>query len=198
MTKGEAIDAALRWMDEATVGGSAADNGEIADYRDRMATLLDSVIQLLGSQFRLHAQMDSPSGNMGWALYELPEDFLELDQILLFSENGVQRWTDYRWVGERELWVQNAGTGTFRFSYFRMPEHLSANAAENTVLDCHPLAQTLVPLKLAADAMSGMEEKAELSAYLENKFSAMLQSMLPDAADGFRRVETIYEVSECI
>ena len=56
MTKGEAIAIALRWIDEATVGGYAADSDEIADYKDRMATLLNNVLQFMASQFPLFAK----------------------------------------------------------------------------------------------------------------------------------------------
>ena len=53
MNKHDAINGALRWIDEATVNGSAASNGFIADYRDRMEHLLDGAVAMVESQFPL-------------------------------------------------------------------------------------------------------------------------------------------------
>ena len=51
MNKNDAINGALRWLDEATVNGAAASNGFIADYKDRMEHLLDGAVAMVESQF---------------------------------------------------------------------------------------------------------------------------------------------------
>lgn len=53
MNKNDAINGALRWIDEATVNGAAASNGFIADYKDRMEHLLDGAVAMVESQFPL-------------------------------------------------------------------------------------------------------------------------------------------------
>ena len=53
MNKNDAINGALRWIDEATVNGAAASNGFIAYYKDRMEHLLDGAVAMVESQFPL-------------------------------------------------------------------------------------------------------------------------------------------------
>ena len=53
ITKGRAIDEALRWMDEATINGDAPASAHLADYRDRAAHLLSGVVSVLAGQFRI-------------------------------------------------------------------------------------------------------------------------------------------------
>lgn len=53
ITKGRAIEEALRWMDEASINGDAPASAHLADYRDRAAHLLSGVVSVLAGQFRI-------------------------------------------------------------------------------------------------------------------------------------------------
>lgn len=292
MTKGEALEGALRWIDEATVGGNAADHDEVADLKDRMAVLLDGVLQFLGTQFTLYGEkkiVQQPMpvlfgkresrlilpgevfamraegagsfylevsgraeivlngkatiycgtesgfsvyrGNLppvdGEAVvtvksevpffvrnaalyaarfaedtevpvyapfvpYTMPENFRELEKIVRVDGGLREEWREFRKQGDRTFLLPYGVTGEFQFCYFRQPERISAGAANDAVLDCHPMAEVLVPLKLAVDVTAGMEEKAELSSYLESKFLGTLRNMLPEPLCECMRVETVY------
>ena len=298
ITKGEAILGALRWLDEATVGGCAAENGEVADLKERMGGLLNGVLQDLGSQFRLYGekrvvqspmpvvygrmesrlilpgevfQMSAPEagsfylevsgaaeivlngieticcgadcggfsvyrGNLPesrheatvtarstvpffvrnaalyrpvfareqdvpvyapFVPYTMPEDFRGLEKIVRVDGAVQEEWRTYRRQGERTFLLPYGVPGEFCFSYVRRPAKLAENAGEETVLDCHPAAEELVALKLAVDVTGGMEEKAELSAFLEGRFEEMQRRMKPEEICPIGAVETVYGVNEC-
>lgn len=55
MTKGEAKELMLRWLDEATVNGEPTAHDQIADYLDRADHLLDGVVKFLAGQFKISA-----------------------------------------------------------------------------------------------------------------------------------------------
>lgn len=58
MTKGEAIELMLRWLDEATVNGQNAQEEQIADLRDRGAWLLDGVLKFLAEMFPFREELE--------------------------------------------------------------------------------------------------------------------------------------------
>lgn len=83
MNKNDAINGALRWLDEATVNGAAASNGFIADYKDRMEHLLDGAVAMVESQFPIIKSVSivqSPPQMHGGKLLPLQE---------LLSRRGV-------------------------------------------------------------------------------------------------------------
>lgn len=53
ITKGRAVDEALRWLDRATINGQNPVDEHLADYKDRAAHLLSGVVSLLAGQFRI-------------------------------------------------------------------------------------------------------------------------------------------------
>lgn len=67
MTKGEAIELMLRWLDEATSNGQPAPTDQIADLKDRAAHLLDGVLKYLAGHFKIpaiHSVVRSPEKNL--------------------------------------------------------------------------------------------------------------------------------------
>jgi len=53
ITKGQAIDEALRWLDEATINGGAPATEQLADYKERANHLLSGVVSILAGQFKI-------------------------------------------------------------------------------------------------------------------------------------------------
>lgn len=175
MTKGEAKAAALRWLDEATVGGREADSDELADYKNRMDTLLDGAVRGLAAQFPLEAVWETEAA----AEITLPQDFYELGTVLRRTPDGGWKECDEaRRVGEKTFLLPENPAGTLRFYYNRLPQSVATDAEESAMLDLAAGAEDLLALRLAADVTAGMEEKSGVSAMLDGRFqSAALQRM---------------------
>lgn len=289
MTKNEAKEAALRWLDEATVNGSEPVSGELEDYRDRMNYLLDGVVNglaaifplsgvvgmthcppknLLGEQRKVirvmpgevltleHKQAGSvyleisgdavvmfPEGQavrtegngfspvrgnltngcgvtlMGdepflvrhAALYDctyreaeripayapmvpaaLPDDFRRLRRVVRQYAGGEEECTDWRCEDGKALLLPWEKWGEYRVYYDRRPERLAHDAADDTVLDCDPLAESLIPLKLAADLAVGTLDRAQTGFYLEERYAAMLRTVQTSRPGEQVRIQPVY------
>ncbi|MDL2215734.1 hypothetical protein LJB77_01490 [Ruminococcaceae bacterium OttesenSCG-928-N02] len=73
MTKQEAKQAALRWLDEATINGGALALEQTADYTDRMNYILPAAIDFFSGQFPLtarHSVVQNPVQNLLCSGYE--------------------------------------------------------------------------------------------------------------------------------
>ncbi len=274
MTKNEAKETALRWIDEATVNGCEPAAGELDDYRNRMDHLLDGVVQGLAAVFPRSGvcglthcpEKKLPCGTNGvrrvlpsetyelkhpaansvyleisgkatvmfpdghtvktadngfvpvrgrlkggdgitafgdepflvrnaalyetayvqeakipafapWVPYKLPEDLRLLRRVVRQWESGEGEYTDYRCEDGVHLLLPYDQWGEYRVYYDRKPERLAHDAPDDTVLDCDPLAESLVPLKLAADVTMGTLDRAQTGYYLERQYAAMLQTI---------------------
>ncbi len=200
MTKQEAKDAALRWLDEATSGGSALDQGSTADLEDRMDHLLDGAVAAVCGRFPHYAvfcvectapQRQEPAQPF-YARIRLPEDFSALHEVRLAAADGSSvPFSEYRRVGKGEYTVPAVLNGTLEFTYIRLPAVLGAAAEADAELDVEPEAVVLVPLRLAADILVGVDETAVLSGYLLARYNEM-------AAALYRRAEPDRAAVECV
>lgn len=151
MTKNEAKETALRWIDEATVNGRQAEPEELADYRDRMDYLLDGVQTALAAAFPL-------DGCFAATICPVP----------------------------------NLLSGAHALRAVAPGEPLVLNAAGDTELDCAPQAESLIPLKLAADTLMGTPDRAGTAYYLENCYSTRLQMLRSVQTEAPVRIEPVY------
>lgn len=295
MTKEEARQAALRWLDEATAGGRPLAEESTADWLERMDHLLDSAVAAVCSRFPHHAvyrAVCSPPRNLApagqrsarvwppesytltaepfssytlevqgeaavrllagkqvlrehsvgspeafarvdgvlpqaadrlqitgecpflvrgvglypdrypekavppWGPYwivQLPPDFAALEQVL-YSGDGAAfaRFSDYRRVGDGAYAVPRELCGQLDFYYIRTPRLLGAKAAADTELDVRPAAACLVPLRLAADLVSGVDESAALSEYLCARYNELAASLYRSPQPERGAVECVY------
>lgn len=283
MNKNDAINGALRWLDEATVNGAAASNGFIADYKDRMEHLLDGAVAMVESQFPIiksvsivqsppkcmegsffpcesfypgeeyifsnadakaysleitgHARMsvdgaaqtidedsfkrfsgpfkgsiritseypfwvrnagyyDYPSKNIPehtpWDRYELPEQMNGLVKIL-FSGDGVtfRDFSDYRRLDEYHIAIPYHYRGQFDIQYKHRHTTLSG-APGSAEIEVEPKAVPLVPLRLAIDATSGIDETLLLNQYLTGRFAELVGAMTDEDVEKHQTIETVY------
>ena len=285
MTKNDAINGALRWIDEATVNGSAASNGFIADYRDRMEHLLDGSVSMVESQFPivetfsivqtipkcmegshfeartvypgstyefnnalakcytieisgvLTASIDGNitaietesfrrySGNfngsiklysdvpftvrnaafyafhlpeipehIAWMPYEMPDRMNGLVKIL-FSGDGYnfRDFSDYRRIDDRHIAIPFHYSGQFDIQYKKRHATLSGTAG-STEIEVEPKAVPLVPLRLAIDATSGIDETLVLNQYLNGRFTEMVTALMEEDTEKHQCIETVFSV----
>ena len=283
MNKNDAINGALRWIDEATVNGAAASNGFIADYKDRMEHLLDGAVAMVESQFPLiesisivqnmprcmegshfeaktvypgdtyeftnsdakaytleicgvltatidgaRQQITAPefqrlSGSfngsiklesqypfqvrnaafyafplveipehIAWVPYELPKQMNGLVRIL-FSGDGVTflDFSDYRRVDDAHIAIPSHYSGQFDIQYKRR-HTLLANAAGTAEIEIDEKAEPLVPLRLALDATSGIDETLQVNNYLTGRFSEMVNALLEEDITKHQPIETVF------
>lgn len=283
MNKNDAINGALRWLDEATVNGAAASNGFIADYKDRMEHLLDGAVAMVESQFPIiksvsivqsspkcmegsffpcksfypgeeytfsntdakaysieitgRARMtvdgttqpiesdtfkrlsgrfrgnikivsDTPfmvrnAGFYGynadpvpehipWYSYELPKQINGLVKIL-FSGDGVtfRDFSDYRRLDEYHIAIPYHYRGQFDIQYKHRHTTLSG-APGSAEIEVEPKAVPLVPLRLAIDATSGIDETLLLNQYLTGRFAELVGAMTDEDVEKHQTIETVY------
>nr|DAG23569.1 MAG TPA: hypothetical protein [Caudoviricetes sp.] len=283
MNKNDAINGALRWIDEATVNGAAASNGFIADYKDRMEHLLDGAVAMVESQFPLiesisivqnmprcmdgshfepktvypgdtyeftnsdakaytleicgvltanidgaRRQITAPefqriSGSfngsiklesqypfqvrnaafyafplveipehIAWVPYELPQQMNGMVKIL-FSGDGVtfRDFSDYRRLDEYHIAIPYHYSGQFDIQYKHRHTTL-AGASGATEIEVEPRAVPLVPLRLAIDATSGIDETLALNQFLTGRFAEMVGAMTDEDTEKHQVIETVF------
>lgn len=189
MTKGEAKAAALRWLDEATVGGREADGDELADYKNRMDTLLNGALRQLAAQFPPQAVWETDAAPQ----ITLPEDFAAAEAVFCRAADGSWReCADARRVGQRTLLTAENG-GTLRIYYERLPQSVAPDDEDDTALDVAPGAEDLLALRLAADVTAGMEDKSAVHARLALRFREAASERLTQRDHRRIRIETRYE-----
>ena len=67
MTKGDAIESMLRWLDEATINGEPTPTDQIADLKQRAAYLLDGSVKYIAGYFKIpavHSVVRAPVKNL--------------------------------------------------------------------------------------------------------------------------------------
>lgn len=202
MTKGEAKKQALRWLDEATLNGQPAGAELTADYTDKFNYFLWNVLVYIAAIFKLERSFIADKENGvkkgGFYGYTMPKDFLELERINIYFENGVIELTDYKKSGDKTFLIPKSyiesDSTEVEILYYGMPEEISESAPDATELEIMPKAVQLVPLRLAIEATAGSDETNAISAYLEGKFSSMVNNLLSDEQGAFNTViERVYE-----
>ena len=201
MTKGEAKKQALRWLDEATLNGQAAGIELTADYTDKFDYFLWNVLVYISAIFKLERSFICEKGLGvklgGFYKFELKKDFIELQRINVYDENGLSQIYDYIKEGKKTFLIPKRYMEDEKYTveilYFGMPEEIASDAEDSTELDVQPIAVQLVPLRLAIEATAGSDETNAISAYLEGKFSNMVANLLGDQDGAFNVVvERVY------
>ena len=193
MTKQEAKATALRWLDEATSGGLALDAVTIADLEDRMDYLLDGAVAAVCGRFpHYEVYCRQPSAEAGYVQVKLPENLQALVEVRLRGTDGRSLpFSDYQRIGRGEYVVPAAPGGPLYFTYIRLPLLPGPGADGGIELDVETEAASLVPLRLAADALVGVDETAALASFLLARYNDM-------AAALYRRPEPDRAVVECV
>lgn len=201
MTKGEAKAQALRWLDEATLNGQPAGVELTADYTDKFNYFLWNVLVYIAAIFKLEktfsANKETGEKKGGFYSYTLPNDFMELERINVYSSSGVSQIYDYKKSADKTFLIPRSYIEKedidVEFIYYGMPAEVPSNASDVTELEVMPKAVQLVPLRLAIEATAGSDETNAISAYLEGKFSNMVNNLLGNQQGAFNVVvERVY------
>lgn len=180
MTKQDAKDGALRWMDEATINGHAVAAAEQADFRDRMDYLIGGVIAELGAQFPLIGTVNRESRGT----VQMPADCKRVLRVVRTESGAPVDATVQAGV------VTALPQGAITIIYERYPGRPTPGAPDAVQLDCAPEAEPLVPLKLAADVLLGTIDRMTTGAYLADRYHEMLRQLV--ASRGGAPIATVY------
>lgn len=202
LTKGRAKELALRWLDEATLNGQAASSELTADYTDKFDYMLYNVLVYIAAIFRLRGTLIVKPNECekvgGYYRVQLPGDFMGFNRILVYNELTQAEIPDFRRESTDVYLIPDVyfteGV-TVEFIYWRSPKKIEIDDLDTTELEVRPKAEQLVPLRLAIEATAGSDETNAISAYLEGKFSNMVNNLLGDDNDysGYS-VERVYSI----
>lgn len=202
LTKGRAKELALRWLDEATLNGQTASSELTADYTDKFNYMLYDVLVYISAIFRLSGSYtvntDECTEVGGYYKVKMPDDFMGFNRIMAYSSVTSTEIPDFRRYSTSTYLIPKiyfSDDITVEVVYWRMPEQIELSSSDTTVLDVVPKAEQLVPLRLAIEATAGSDETNAISAYLEGKFSNMVNNLLGDDNDysGYA-VERVYSI----
>lgn len=283
MTKQDAINGALRWIDEATVNGAAAANGFIADYKDRAGFLLDNAVAMVESQFPVIDTVSFPfypAEAMQGSHYEVrqikpgaaytfegaksfslevcgdviisvdgkattltadeftrvaekagkliiasPTPFLvrnagfydqsyrtvpeyipwvpcELPKLcngverVLYSGDGVTfcDWADWKRVNNDVIAFPRSARGQFDVQYRKRHAPLPPEADAAAEVEVDPKAASLVPLRLAIDMTTGIDEALIVNQYLNSRFTEMVNALLHEDVAKHQSILTTFSI----
>ncbi len=197
MTKSQAKAAALRWLDEATSGGRLLEDETTADLADRMNHLLAGAVAAVCGQFPRSAvytaSLAGAANADSWVPLTMPANFARLQRVLYTGQGAaLEPFSEYRQLDEKSYAVPGTLQGRLDFYYQRHPSLPDAAAPEDTPLDVDEAAVPLVPLRLAADLLTGVDETAALAGYLNQRFTQLAAGIYRSPAPAAQSVECVY------
>ena len=202
MTKKEAKAAALRWLDEAAAGGRALEVRSAADLEDRMDHLLGAAVAAVCARFPRRAVYTvtdawperSPAKDAAYVRITLPGEMTALTGVRYCAPDGrLMPFSDYRRVSQGVYIIPARLNGALVFSCIRRPVLPEAAAPEDEPLDVDETAAVLVPLRLAADMLTGVDETAVLSGYLAARYSELAAAVYRTPEPDPAAVECVYD-----
>ncbi len=130
-----------------------------------------------------------------WIPCKMPEDFSSLDRIL-FSGDGVnwENFSNYRFEDEKTFLVPYNRVGQFKFQYLHRHKPILPGANKGDEIDVDPKALPCVPLRLAIEVTSGVEEMEAVNQYLNARFVELTGALNEPTVGDYARIETVFHV----
>jgi hypothetical protein len=196
MTKGEAKNLALRWLDEATINGQPVSSELTADLEDKFSYMLNGVLSYLATFFKVDKTyttvIDAGVKKSRYRQFVMPDDFRGIKNIIAYDDSSYAEVENYVAEQDGVFLLPDNIKGTIEFNYFGEPMGVPVDADNSTQLEVAKKAEVLVPLKLAIDATAGSEETSALSAYLNSVFSNMLANIIQGETTAYKGVTRVY------
>lgn len=200
MTKLEAKELALRVLDEATINGQPAGVELTADYTDKFDYFLNDALVFIANIFPIHSSISikfyTPYQVRGpYVRVEYPEDIIKIRNVVAYSDKGYE---DVQYIEDSEnsilveRYILDSYTAV-EMNYHRLPETITFDAPDDTVLDIPRKAESIIPIKLAVDATAGNEETSAISAFLNSKLDNLIVNLMGDGEKAYSfSVERIF------
>lgn len=192
MTKLEAKELALRVLDEATINGQPAGVELTADYTDKFDYFLNDALVFIANIFPIHSSISikfyTPYQVRGpYVRVDYPEDIIKIRNVVAYSDKGYE---DVQYIEDSEnsilveRYILDSYTAV-EMNYNRLPETITFDAPDDTVLDIPRKAESILPLKLAIDATAGNEETSAISAFLNSKLDNLIVNLMGDGEKAY-------------
>ena len=146
---------------------------------------------LYAQPYRAEAEIPSAAP---YSAYALPTDFRALRRVIREWDGQNAVFSAYRCENGKQLLLPRNMHGVFTVHYDRRPQKTAHDAEDSAELDCMPIAEPLIPLRLAADVTLGTLDRAQTAYYLENRYTAMLLTLQTERADAQNRIESLYTI----
>ncbi len=122
--------------------------------------------------------------------YEMPTDFSSTSQII-GEETNYGKLTDYKWEGQKDLYIPYSFSGNIRIVYRPVPTDITALTDELQIDDI--VASTVLPFGLAREILA--TENAALSNYFGQRYEELKYTMRKPRAKGIQSRNDIYDAS---
>lgn len=129
-----------------------------------------------------------------YVAYDMPNDFLGFDSVVLQSDPRVYRsYVEHRWESTKKVVLNYYDEGSFDIYYFKYPATIDVDADDTTVLDIEDKAFDLVVLYTAVLATSA--DNTALSSWLRSLYIEKVQNVSQQDMPLMNSVETIFSIS---
>lgn len=158
MTWKELQEVCLRKMDSLDEASLTRDSNNTS-YLYAMPAAVNEALYLLATDGRywkkmLTIELETDGGEIlgGYAAYDLKEradNFYCIDTVNLLNADGYTRYDDYLMEGDHILLLPTEEEGTLRIWYNAYADRITANTAEDTEIDIHPEAASIIACYVA-------------------------------------------------
>lgn len=203
MNYGWARDFTLELINQYSVAGAKVPEtyNNQADYLARIPKLIDDAQHYVATTSGKIREMvgleELPRTERGgWYIYELPANCWQICSggLVRFDGPRLQRYHQYRQIGNHQLAIPKTLDGTISVEYYRYPAKLGTDPVDTTPLDNTEEAQRALPYYAAAHLV--MQDNSFAYASLYNEFEAKL-ARLDEVLQGEPTVvEDVYSAGE--
>ena len=127
-----------------------------------------------------------------WIRYEMPADFLRLDEVIVEERENYLPSSLYYWENDRVLVLPHDLTAAVTVRYWAYPEKIDQNTPDSYVFPLRPEVARLIPLKVAALVIP--MEKRELSQRLLQLYEQELVRIRNEKVADARQIESVYQM----
>lgn len=204
MNYGQIRDRALQLINQYTIAGRpvALSYNNQADYVNKIPGLInDGLVHVCTTYKRLRASVpiqDLETKDFGGAVaYVMPDDFWQMSSagMATFDRNGgLVRWHRYHLLEEKMFVLDGKVPKTLLVEYYRYPELLKANPADDDELDGPIEMQMVLPYYVAAHLV--MLDNAFAYSALFNEFEARAMRLMDMPQAEVNVVDDYYDAAE--
>lgn len=173
MNLAEAKKKALSLMAEYSVDGVITQDGENADYLNRMNRFANDAQVEISDKIGIEAVFSfeqTGSNEEGYNKYSTPADYKELR----YMNRDDERFNDFR-IENKKILLKKYYTGSFELSYLKNPQELTPTTPDGYEFEIDAHAQHLLPYFMGGMALN--DENPSLADKLLNMYYSKLAAL---------------------
>lgn len=123
--------------------------------------------------------------------YDMPEDFLEFDSVIIKSDPRVyQSYVAHKWENNKKIILNYYDKGSFDIHYYKYPATIASDAPDTTVLDIEDKAFEAVAMQCAVLATAA--DNVALSSWIRSLYVEKIQNVSQVEMAMFSTVQTVF------